>query len=52
MLQRNGPYVFGKSEFERGLGERELREARSLKSGSVYLGEWLVDTDTREGKGK
>ena len=51
MLKQHGPFIYGDSEFEAKLGEREQRDQQTLKSESVYLGEWLVGKNIREGRG-
>ena len=33
------------------LGHREERALLTLENGAKYQGEWLVGTDTREGRG-
>ena len=47
-----GSFNFTDAEFEKNLGKREKREAQTLNNGSSYEGEWIVDSDIREGKGK
>lgn len=53
MLSRYGPFVYSTEtdEIEMNLGEREQREMARLENHSIYLGEWLVNTQIREGKG-
>ena len=31
--------------------EREKRETAQLHNGSIYLGEWAIETNVKEGKG-
>ena len=49
MLYKFGPFVYEDEEYEATLAKRESRPAQELKSGSVYLGEWLEGTNVREG---
>jgi len=50
---RYGPFTYLSQDEENEIdfGEREPREARLLQNGSVYIGEWLLDSNTREGRG-
>lgn len=43
--------MFSDRDFEKSLGEVEERSLKRLKNGASYLGQWLVGTNIREGKG-
>lgn len=47
-----GPYTFDDPGFEASLGKRETRKLTQMENGARYIGEWLVGTNTREGKGQ
>mmetsp|Transcript_950 Transcript_950/g.1303 ORF Transcript_950/g.1303 Transcript_950/m.1303 type:complete len:171 (-) Transcript_950:809-1321(-) len=53
MLMRYGPFEYLSEERENLMGfeERETREAMLLQNGTVYVGEWRKDSNTREGRG-
>lgn len=46
-----GEFVYNEYAFEKKLGAREVRPSTILESGARYEGEWLVGTQTRQGKG-
>ena len=53
MLTKYGSYVYSSQaeEKEMNLGDREKRDMARLPNGSIYLGEWLINTNVKEGKG-
>ena len=51
MIMKHGPFVFSDRDFEKSLGQVEERSLKRLKNGASYLGQWLVGTNIREGKG-
>lgn len=46
-----GDFIYDDKEFESRQGNCELRPEYLLADGSRYLGEWLVGTEIRQGKG-
>ena len=46
------PFEFIDAEFEKSLGKREKRNTETFVNGNYYEGEWIVNTDIREGRGK
>ena len=48
-----GPFQFVDQKFEQFLGtHREKRGVETYPNGSFYEGEWIVETNIREGKGR
>ena len=46
-----GDFIYDDVAFERKLGKREQRVTMILENSARYEGEWLVSTQTRQGKG-
>ena len=51
MRQELGEFVYEDKAFEKKLGPREHRESVQLENGARYDGEWIPNTQTRQGKG-
>ena len=45
------PFEYGDHSFEDTLGKREFRPKKTLGGGKYYLGEWLKNSNIREGRG-
>lgn len=46
-----GDFKFDDHKFEAMLGNRELRKLTLMDNGAKYTGEWLLDSNIREGRG-
>ncbi len=46
-----GDFHFEDVKKEIHMGQREVRKATILENGANYEGEWLVETQTRQGRG-
>ena len=46
-----GPFEYDTAEEEKLYGKRELREKVSIADEGIYIGEWLVGSTVRQGRG-
>ena len=51
MREQLGDFNYDDHAFEKTLGVRENRQMIMLESGAQYEGEWLRNTQIRQGKG-
>ena len=51
MRDQLGPFIYDDHEYERSLGQREVRQMVILENGAQYEGQWLRGTHVRQGTG-
>lgn len=46
-----GDFDYGREPSGMSLGKKEIRPITKLYNGDLYKGEWLIDSNVREGRG-